>query len=215
MRCSAPAACWPNTQGIQRWLEDTPASALATKMQEAELLFRRIGITFAVYTEGGDPERLIPFDIIPRILDAAEWAYLERGLEAARARAQRLPRRRLPRARDLRAGGIRATLILHNEGFRPEMQGFDAAAGVYTHIAGIDIVRTGPERLLRPRGQLPHAVGRLLHAGEPRGDDAAVSRSLSPSTASRRSRTIPRSCCETLRSVAPAELRAATRPSCC
>ena len=76
-----PGGVLAKYQGIQRWLEDTPASALATKMQEAELLFRRIGITFAVYKEGGDPERLIPFDIIPRILDAGEWAYLERGLK--------------------------------------------------------------------------------------------------------------------------------------
>ena len=51
------------------------------KRREAELIFRRIGITFAVYTEGGDPERLIPFDIIPRVLDAGEWALLARGLE--------------------------------------------------------------------------------------------------------------------------------------
>src|SRR5262249_7908736 len=65
---------------VQRWLLDTPAEALALKRREAELLFRRIGITFAVYSAGGDPERLIPFDIIPRVLDAAEWDLLSRGL---------------------------------------------------------------------------------------------------------------------------------------
>ncbi len=65
---------------IRRWIGSTPPEALAHKRREAELLFRRIGITFAVYTEGGDPERLIPFDIIPRVLDADEWDFLARGL---------------------------------------------------------------------------------------------------------------------------------------
>ena len=66
---------------LSRWLKETPPDALEYRRQEAELLFRRIGITFAVYTGGGDPERLIPFDIIPRILDAGEWDYLARGLQ--------------------------------------------------------------------------------------------------------------------------------------
>ena len=95
-----PGGVLAKYEGIQRWLEETPASALAIKRREAELLFRRIGITFAVYTEGGDPERLIPFDIIPRVLAAGEWAYLAARPDAARARAQRLPPRRLSRARD-------------------------------------------------------------------------------------------------------------------
>ena len=66
--------------GIADWLERTPPEERLRKAREAELLFRRIGITFAVYTEGGDPERLIPFDGIPRILDHAAWSHLERGL---------------------------------------------------------------------------------------------------------------------------------------
>src|SRR5262245_62723598 len=65
---------------IAAWLAETPPQALEAKREEAERLFRRIGITFAVYTEGGDPERLIPFDIIPRVIDAKEWDMLERGL---------------------------------------------------------------------------------------------------------------------------------------
>src|SRR5258706_5285835 len=65
---------------IRGWLRDTPAELVALKRREAELLFRRIGITFAVYTAGGDPERLIPFDIIPRVLDQTEWRKLARGL---------------------------------------------------------------------------------------------------------------------------------------
>ena len=65
---------------IARWLAATPQEALERRRREAELLFKRIGITFAVYGEGGDPERLIPFDIIPRILARSEWDALSRGL---------------------------------------------------------------------------------------------------------------------------------------
>src|SRR3954451_19295940 len=66
---------------IRRWLEEMGPAALELKRREAEILFRRIGITFSVYTEGADPERLIPFAIIPRILTSGEWARLARGLE--------------------------------------------------------------------------------------------------------------------------------------
>ena len=65
---------------VRDWLAATSPEAMETKRREAEFIFRRTGITFAVYTEGGDPERLIPFDMIPRILDQAAWKVLERGL---------------------------------------------------------------------------------------------------------------------------------------
>ncbi len=66
---------------VDAWLKSIPAEQLALKRREAEVLFRRIGITFAVYTEGGDPERLIPFDLIPRVMAQAEWQNLRKGLE--------------------------------------------------------------------------------------------------------------------------------------
>src|SRR5262249_32700596 len=75
-----PAGDLAKYEAVRRWLQDMPPAALALKKREAEVLFQRIGITFALYTDGGDPERLIPFDIIPRILDAAEWELLSRGL---------------------------------------------------------------------------------------------------------------------------------------
>ena len=79
---SASESCQARYELIRRWIAETPAEALSLKRREAELLFRRIGITFAVYNEGGDPERLIPFDIIPRILDAGGMgAISSRGLK--------------------------------------------------------------------------------------------------------------------------------------
>src|SRR4051794_13215930 len=70
----------PSYAQIRAWLDAMPIEALDVKRREAELLFRRIGITFAVYGEGGDPERLIPFDLIPRIIAADEWSRMSRGL---------------------------------------------------------------------------------------------------------------------------------------
>lgn len=130
---------------VEEWLSDLSAEHLALKRREAEVLFRRIGITFAVYTEGGDPERLIPFDFIPRIMAQAEWMRLRDGLEQ-RARALNAFIHDVYHEREIvRAGHIPERLVLHNSEFRPEMAGLDLPGEVYSHIAGIDLVRTGPD----------------------------------------------------------------------
>lgn len=130
---------------IDAWLKSTPAEQLALKRREAEILFRRIGITFAVYGDGGDPERLIPFDLIPRVLAQAEWQRLKRGLEQ-RSRALNAFIHDAYHGREIvRAGRIPERLILHNAAFRPEMAGLDLPGEIYSHIAGIDMVRTGPD----------------------------------------------------------------------
>src|SRR3954465_3154124 len=66
---------------LSRWLAETPTDVLDHRRREAELLFRRIGITFAVYGDADATERLIPFDVLPRILSATEWDLVRRGLE--------------------------------------------------------------------------------------------------------------------------------------
>ena len=170
----------PAYQELSRWLKETPAEALEYRRQEAELLFRRIGITFAVYGDAEAQERLIPFDMIPRIIAAREWAHPRKGPEAAGARAQHVPARHLSRPRILRAGIIPDDLVFQNPVFRPEMNGQDVPHDVYVHIAGIDIVRIDAGRVLRAGGQCAHALRRLLHAGEPRNHDAAVSGPVRP-----------------------------------
>src|SRR6201989_2418841 len=106
---------------LSRWLKETPPDALEYRRQEAELLFRRIGITFAVYGEAEATERLIPFDVIPRILAAKEWTLLERGLKQ-RTRAINMFLKDIYHSRDiLRAGLIPDDLIFQYPVFRPEM----------------------------------------------------------------------------------------------
>ena len=75
---------------LSRWLAEVPPDVLDYRRREAELIFRRIGITFAVYGEADAQERLIPFDVLPRILAAAEWGPVEPGPRAARQGDQHL-----------------------------------------------------------------------------------------------------------------------------
>src|SRR5258708_18140497 len=153
---------------LSRWLKETPAEALEYRRQEAELLFRRIGITFAVYGDAEAQERLIPFDVIPRIFSGKEWTLLEKGLKQ-RVRALIMFLRDLYHRRDiLRANIIPDDLIFQNPVFRPEINGQDVAPGVYVHIAGIDIIRTDAENfiVLEDNARTPSGVSYMLENRE-------------------------------------------------
>jgi len=154
----------PPYKAIESWLAATPSEVLLAKREEAERLFRRIGITFAVYTEGGDPERLIPFDIIPRVIDADEWTTLQKGLEQ-RVKALNAFLADIYGPREMiKAGKIPAALVDDNPAYQPLMQGFTPPGGIYTHVAGIDLVRTGPEEfyVLEDNCRTPSGVSYML-----------------------------------------------------
>src|SRR5207237_135890 len=158
----------PAYRELSRWLKETPPAALDYRRQEAELLFRRIGITFAVYGDAEAQERLIPFDVIPRILSGREWSLLERGLKQ-RVRALNMFLRDIYHGRDiLRANIIPDDLIFQNPVFRPEMKGEDVPHDVYIHIAGIDIVRVNPENffVLEDNARTPSGVSYMLENRE-------------------------------------------------
>lgn len=129
-------------RNLESWLNDTPKAEFRRRREEAELLFRRLGITFAVYSEdAGNPERLIPFDPIPRVLTAQEWATLERGL-VQRVRALNMFLHDIYHDKNIiRAGRIPEHFVLDNDQFRPEMQGLTPMGEIYAHIAGVDVVR--------------------------------------------------------------------------
>ncbi len=153
---------------VDAWLRAQPREVLDLKRREAEELFRRIGITFAVYSEGGDPERLIPFDLIPRVLAQAEWQRLQRGLEQ-RVKALNAFIHDVYHGREiLRAGRVPEHLVLGNPQFRPEMAGFDLPRRVYTHVAGIDLVRTGPDQyyVLEDNCRTPSGVSYMVENRE-------------------------------------------------
>src|SRR5881394_4029159 len=139
-------------QELSRWLKETPPDALEYRRQEAELLFRRIGITFAVYGDAEATERLIPFDVIPRIMSAKEWTILEKGLKQ-RVRALNMFLRDIYHGREV---------------FRAEMNGQAVPHDVYVHIAGIDIVRVDAEDfiVLEDNARTPSGVSYMLENRE-------------------------------------------------
>jgi uncharacterized circularly permuted ATP-grasp superfamily protein len=153
---------------LDDWLKSQSPELLEQRCQEAELLFRRIGITFAVYGEAESTERLIPFDVIPRIISSAEWDILQRGLEQ-RVRAINLYLNDIYSARAiLKAGIIPEDLVFQNPQFRPEMNGQKVPHNVYVHIAGIDIVRVDEKTfyVLEDNARTPSGVSYMLENRE-------------------------------------------------
>jgi len=147
-----------------RWLDQQPPETIERKRAEADLTFRRVGITFAVYGDGAGTERLIPFDIIPRIIPAGEWAQLQTGL-VQRVKALNMFIHDIYHEQSIiRAGVIPAEQIYRNAQYRPEMQGISVASDIYAHIAGVDIVRAGAGEfyVLEDNLRVPSGVSYML-----------------------------------------------------
>ncbi|WP_127090069.1 circularly permuted type 2 ATP-grasp protein [Aquabacter cavernae] len=153
---------------LSSWLDKVPREVLDQRRKEAEFIFRRIGITFAVYGEQNSQERLIPFDIVPRIITNQEWAGLSKGLEQ-RVKALNLYIKDVYSKREvLRAGIVPEDLVYKNPAFRPEMNGQRVPHDLYVHIAGIDIVRTDPDTfyVLEDNARTPSGVSYMLENRE-------------------------------------------------
>ena len=149
---------------FQNWLSQQPAAVIARKQAEADLLFRRVGITFAVYGNDAGTERLIPFDIIARIITAAEWSHMQAGL-VQRVKALNMFLHDIYHEQKIiRAGVIPAEQIIKNAQYRPEMQGINVASDIYAHIAGVDIVRAGKGEfyVLEDNLRVPSGVSYML-----------------------------------------------------
>lgn len=158
----------PGLEAVCAWLNDTPADELARRQQSAEATFRQLGITFAVYGDSDAGERIIPFDIVPRVFLPDEWARLSEGL-IQRVQAINLflddiyGERRI-----LREGVLPEDLILSNAQFRPEIAGMRPPHGIWAHICGIDLVRTGPDEfwVLEDNARTPSGVSYMLENRE-------------------------------------------------
>ncbi|MBS7542584.1 circularly permuted type 2 ATP-grasp protein [Ancylobacter oerskovii] len=153
---------------LARWLSNVPPEVLDHRRKEAEFIFRKIGITFAVYGDSDAQERLIPFDIIPRILTSGEWSRLSKGLEQ-RTKALNLYIKDVYSKRDiLRAGIVPEDLVYQNPVFRPEMNGQKVPHDLYVHIAGIDVVRIDADTfyVLEDNARTPSGVSYMLENRE-------------------------------------------------
>ncbi len=153
---------------LGQWLEDTPDDDLRRRQEAAENTFRQLGITFAVYGDTDTRERIIPFDIVPRVFLADEWARLSAGLvqrvEAINAFLDDIYGER----RILKEGVLPEDLILGNPQFRPEIAGMRPPHGIWAHICGIDLVRTGPDEffVLEDNARTPSGVSYMLENRE-------------------------------------------------
>jgi uncharacterized circularly permuted ATP-grasp superfamily protein len=154
------------------WLARQPGDMMAKRREEAEMIFRRVGITFAVYGEkdedGSGTERLIPFDLIPRIIPAHEWSSMEKGLVQRVNALNRFIHDIYHDQEILKAGIVPRDQIEGNAQFRPEMVGVDVPHQIYSHISGIDIVRApdakgnGEYYVLEDNLRVPSGVSYML-----------------------------------------------------
>jgi len=154
------------------WLAQQTPEVMAVRREEAEVIFRRVGITFAVYGDkdenGAGAERLIPFDLIPRIIPAHEWSRMEAGLVQRVTALNRFIHDVYHDQDIIRAGVVPADQILRNAQFRPEMMGVDMPHGVYSHISGVDVVRApnaqgeGEYYVLEDNLRVPSGVSYML-----------------------------------------------------
>ena len=136
----------PHYDRYAGWLGAQPEQLMRERREQAELIFRRVGITFAVYGDkdtGEGTERLIPFDLIPRVIPSDEWRSMQAGLAQRVTALNRFLHDVYHEQEILKAGIVPADQILNNSQYRPEMHGVDVPGGVYSHIAGVDIVRAG------------------------------------------------------------------------
>jgi uncharacterized circularly permuted ATP-grasp superfamily protein len=153
---------------LSQWLGEVAPDVLVFRRREAELFFRRIGITFAVYGDPEAQERLIPFDVIPRILSGDEWHTLQRGLIQRVNAINAYIKDVYGRREILKAGIVPEDLVFQNPVFRPEMNGQKVPHDIYVHVAGIDIVRVDGDNfyVLEDNARTPSGVSYMLENRE-------------------------------------------------
>jgi uncharacterized circularly permuted ATP-grasp superfamily protein len=169
---ASPSEVRAHYQNYARWLAEQPPEVMADRREEAEVIFRRVGITFAVYGDKDEDasgnERLIPFDLIPRIIPTDEWRSMKAGLIQRVTALNRFLDDIYHGQEIIRAGHIPEDQILKNAQFRPEMMGVDLAQGVYSHISGVDMVRApnaegvGEYYVLEDNLRVPSGVSYML-----------------------------------------------------
>jgi uncharacterized circularly permuted ATP-grasp superfamily protein len=168
----APDAVRAHYSSYARWLAEQSGDVMRSRREEAEVIFRRVGITFAVYgakdEDGSGTERLIPFDLIPRIIPADEWRDMQRGLAQRVTALNRFIHDVYHGQEILKAGIVPIEQIERNSQFRPEMVGVDVPGNIYSQIAGIDIVRaaaadgSGTYYVLEDNLRVPSGVSYML-----------------------------------------------------
>jgi len=145
-------------------LDQLDLAELRRRATDAEADLFNLGITFTVYSDKNQIDRILPFDVIPRIISASDWAHLEQGLVQRIAAMNLFLHDIYHTQRVLKDGIVPPDLVLKNPNFRPEMVGLDVTFGTYMHICGTDIVRGGDGvfRVLEDNGRTPSGVSYVV-----------------------------------------------------
>ena len=160
-RPDAPAA---HTQPLRERLGRIPVDELRRRARNAENELFNLGVTFTVYSEKDAIDRILPFDVIPRVLSAAEWKQIESGVIQRVAALNLFLHDVYHDQHVLKDGVVPRDLVLGNGNYRPEMVGFDVPCGTYVHICGTDIVRDHAGRflVLEDNGRTPSGVSYVV-----------------------------------------------------
>ncbi|MEQ1516473.1 MAG: circularly permuted type 2 ATP-grasp protein [Usitatibacteraceae bacterium] len=161
---AADGSVRPQYAEFAQWLENTPAEKIAQNREAADLMFHRVGITFAVYGETTGTERLIPFDIVPHVITGKKWEEVARGLTQRITALNAFLNDVYHDQNILKAGKLPPEKVLKNSQFRPEMMHVDVPGGIYAHVAGIDLVKDhdGEYYVLEDNLRTPSGVSYLL-----------------------------------------------------
>ena len=138
---AAPGVPRPHARPIVELLESLTHEEVAERQGRADLAFRHLGITFTVYSEEAGTERIWPFDLVPRVVAAAEWERLERGLKQRVLALNAFIHDTYNEARIFAAGLVPPERVYGSPNFRAAMRFFTPPGGVWAHIASIDLVR--------------------------------------------------------------------------
>ncbi|WP_247878011.1 circularly permuted type 2 ATP-grasp protein [Azospirillum sp. TSO22-1] len=153
-----------HTRLIRERLNQLDFEDLRRRATDAEKELYNLGITFLIYAAQGAEDRILPFDVIPRVISAREWAHLEAGIKQRVATLNLFLHDIYHDQKILKDGIIPAELVLGNANFRPQMAGLDVPFDTYIHIMGVDLVRDreGTFRVLEDNGRVPSGVSYVV-----------------------------------------------------
>ncbi len=157
-------AVLPHYQKLWNAFSRMPAGELSAKRHAIDLAFLRQGVTFNVYGDSRGTERIFPFDLMPRIIPAREWDFLERGLTQRITALNLFLHDIYHQQRILKDGVIPAHYVLSGKHFRREFVNFEVPKDIYIHICGTDLIRDdkGEYMVLEDNGRCPSGVSYVL-----------------------------------------------------
>ncbi|GAF54006.1 hypothetical protein JCM18900_12621 [Psychrobacter sp. JCM 18900] len=156
----------PVAQAVGHWLDNINMDALNYLNEQAENIFYRKGVTFTVYSDAKNIERMIPFDIIPRIIAASEWKQIEAGCKQRITALNAFLHDIYHDQAIMKADIVPASYVYASGCYEPWMMGIELDKPIYSHISGIDLIRdeTGRFCVLEDNLRTPSGVSYMLES---------------------------------------------------